>query len=95
MRVGRRCALPGRCVRQGLWDTRTEVESEQPALLVPVDGYWAAQSIDGHLYRLPMCKNNGNDVGGEESKAQKPRHIPMGDSFLLCDFGGRSDTAVQ
>ena len=47
------------------------------------------------LRRVPVCKNTGNDVGSEEAKAQEPRHIPMGDPFLLCDLSGRPGSTIQ
>src|SRR5262245_44424436 len=85
----------GRCAPQRLSNTPAEVEPEQAALLVPVEGYGTAEPIDDHLRRVPVCENVGNNVGGEEAKAQEPRHIAMCDSFLLCDFSGRPGAAVQ
>jgi hypothetical protein len=33
------------------------------------------------MRRVPVRKNTGNDVGGEEAKAQEPRYIAMGNSL--------------
>src|SRR5262245_46649537 len=62
------CQVNGRCPRQRLSDTPVEGEPEQPALFFPADGDRTAQPIDGHPYRLPVCKDTGNDFEGEEPR---------------------------
>jgi hypothetical protein len=43
-------------------------EPEQPALLIPVEGDRTAEPVDGHVRRLPVGENGGNEIGGKEAK---------------------------